>query len=598
MKKTSNQPSLIRASIREYVTHAWRYPWLVIGMLVFIPMAVVSYAIIPQLFISRILQKITSGTYVVNDLWASFGHELLWYIGFSFVGGLFIWRIAIIFLWSLEMRVQRDIYQRIFAHVTSQSMRFHADRFGGSLVSQTNKFASSYVRFVDTMIFDIYTLITSFVCTFVIIYPRSPLIALSLLILSVVFIAISTLSTRVVRQLRAREAEAENKQTGFLADAITNVLSIKSFAGEHHENKRFAGVTEKVRSSTRAVMIASMKREIGFAFGTFSIQMAALLGALIGIVYHHADVATMYLAIAYTGQISQRLWEFAQHTLKELNRAFGDAEEMTKILALAPEIADPAKPEKAAISRGDIVWQNVRFAHDGSEEAIFDGFNLHIKPGEKIGLVGPSGSGKTTFTRLLQRFSDINSGEILIDGQNISHISQSDLHRNIAFVPQEPLLFHRSIRENIAYGQRDASSDEAVEAAAKMASAHDFIQKLPSGYDTLVGERGVKLSGGQRQRVAIARAMLKNAPILVLDEATSALDSESEVLIQTALWKLMEGRTAIVIAHRLSTIQKMDRIIVLDEGRIVEEGSHRELLAAGGAYAKLWSHQSGGFMED
>ncbi len=598
MKKSTKQPSLIRATIREFLSHAWLYPWLVAGMLIFIPLAVISYAIIPQLFISQILAKITRHEFIAGDLWASFGHELVWYVGFSFIGGLFIWRIAIIFLWSLEMRVLRDIYQRIFAHVTSQSMRFHADRFGGSLVSQSNKFASSYVRFVDTMIFDIYTLIVSFVCTFVIIYPRSPLIALSLLALSVVFIIITSLSTRIVRQLRAREADAENKQTGFLADAITNVLSIKSFAGETYENKRFAGVTEKVRSSTRAVMMASMKREIGFAFGTFSIQMAALIGALIGIVYHHADVATMYLAITYTGQISQRLWEFAQHTLKELNRAFGDAEEMTKILALKPEIADAPNPEESRISRGDIVWKDVLFTHDGSKDAIFDGLSLHIKPGEKIGLVGPSGSGKTTFTRLLQRFSDLKGGEILIDGQNIARIAQSDLHSSIAFVPQEPLLFHRSIRENIAYGQRDSASAEAVEGVAKMASAHDFIQKLPSGYDTLVGERGVKLSGGQRQRVAIARAMLKNAPILVLDEATSALDSESEVLIQAALWKLMEGRTAIVIAHRLSTIQKMDRIIVLDEGKVVEEGSHKQLLAAGGTYAKLWSHQSGGFIEE
>jgi len=596
--KTAKQPSLIKATVREFVRHAFKYPWLVAGMLVFIPLAVITYAIIPQLFISQILQKITTGDYIVGDLWQSFGHELLWYIGVSFVGGLFIWRIAIMFLWVLEMRVLRDIYQRIFNHLTSQSMRFHTDRFGGSLVSQSNKFASSYVRFIDTMIFDVYTLVVSFVCTFVIIYPRSPLIALSLLALSVIFIVITSLSTRVVRQLRARQASAENKQTGFLADAITNVLSIKSFAGERYENKRFAHVTEKVRSSTRDVMMASMKREIGFAFGTFSIQMAALLGALIGIVYKQADVATMYLAITYTGQISQRLWEFAQHTLRELNRAFGDAEEMTKILALKPEIADRTTPEKSRIGRGDIVWDNVRFVHDGSDEAIFDGLSLHIKPGEKVGLVGPSGSGKTTFTRLLQRFSDIDSGEILLDGQNIANVSQSDLRRSIAFVPQEPLLFHRSIRENIAYGQRNDSSLDAVTAAAKMASAHEFIEKLPQGYDTLVGERGVKLSGGQRQRVAIARAMLKNAPILVLDEATSALDSESEALIQQALWKLMEGRTAIVIAHRLSTIQKMDRIIVLDEGRVTEQGSHKELIAAEGTYAKLWSHQSGGFLED
>ncbi len=211
--------------------------------------------------------------------------------------------------------------------------------------------------------------------------------------------------------------------------------------------------------------------------------------------------------------------------------------------------------------------------------------------------MGHSGSGKTTFTRLLLRFSDIDSGTISIDGQNIAYLTQDDLRRHIAYVPQEPILFHRTLAENIAYGQVDASQQE-IEAVAQLAHAHDFIANLPDGYDTLVGERGVKLSGGQRQRVAIARAMLKNAPILVLDEATSSLDSESEALIQSALWRLMEGRTAIVVAHRLSTIQKMDRIVVLDEGKIIEQGTHQELLHTKGAYAKLWAHQSGGFIEE
>ncbi len=237
--------------------------------------------------------------------------------------------------------------------------------------------------------------------------------------------------------------------------------------------------------------------------------------------------------------------------------------------------------------------------HDGGskQDARIQDLKRRIKPGEKVGLVGHSGSGKTTLTRILLRFSDIQDGEITIDGQNISHISQDDLRRSISYVPQEPLLFHRSIKENITYGRPDAS-EEAMRVIARKAHADDFIDKLPKKYETLVGERGVKLSGGQRQRIAIARAMLKNAPILVLDEATSALDSESEALIQDALWKLMEGRTAIVIAHRLSTIQRMDRIVVLDNGRIVEQGSHKELIRQNGTYAQLWIRQSGGFIEE
>jgi ATP-binding cassette subfamily B protein len=245
-----------------------------------------------------------------------------------------------------------------------------------------------------------------------------------------------------------------------------------------------------------------------------------------------------------------------------------------------------------------VTFKDVTFTHDGADDALFQDFNLSIAPGEKVGLVGHSGSGKTTFTRLLLRFSDIQGGEILVDGQNIAGVTQDDLRSRIAYVPQEPMLFHRTISENIGYGIAKPDMKK-VETAAKLAHADEFIQLLPKGYDTLVGERGVKLSGGQRQRIAIARAMLKDAPILLLDEATSALDSESEVLIQDALWKLMEGRTAIVIAHRLSTIQKMDRILVLEDGKVIEQGSHKQLLKKkNGVYAKLWAHQSGGFIDD
>ena len=238
------------------------------------------------------------------------------------------------------------------------------------------------------------------------------------------------------------------------------------------------------------------------------------------------------------------------------------------------------------------------FTHDEGEGAtLFSDFSLNIKPGEKVGLVGSSGSGKTTLTKLLLRLADIDSGEILIDKQNIAEATQASLHESIAYVPQEPLLFHRSVRENIAYARPEAS-DEEIREAAKKASALEFIEGLKDGFDTLVGERGVKLSGGQRQRIAIARAILKDAPILVLDEATSALDSESEKLIQASLETLMKDRTSIVIAHRLSTIAKLDRIIVLSDGKITEDGAHDKLLAMKGDYAKLWKHQSGGFIED
>jgi ATP-binding cassette subfamily B protein len=329
---------------------------------------------------------------------------------------------------------------------------------------------------------------------------------------------------------------------------------------------------------------------------TNGLRMVAFVFGVLAITNWHANASVLYLVVAYASSVVDRLWQFGR-VVRNVNRSLGDSAEMTEILQLAPEIQDPEVPELPRVHRGSISFENVHFRHESKQRKLFSGLDLRIKQGEKVGLVGPSGGGKTTLTGLLMRFMDIERGAILIDGQNIADIRQRDLRRHISYVPQEPLLFHRSLSDNIRYGQLDAE-DRVVEGVAKMAHAHDFIRELPEGYDTLVGERGVKLSGGQRQRVAIARAMLKNAPILVLDEATSALDSESEVLIQDALWKLMEGRTAIVIAHRLSTIQKMDRIIVLDGGKIVEQGSHKELLHAKGTYAKLWKHQSGGFLED
>ncbi len=304
--------------------------------------------------------------------------------------------------------------------------------------------------------------------------------------------------------------------------------------------------------------------------------------------------------LSYASLLSEYLWQFSSQILRNFNRSMGDAQKAIATLNTQPQVVDPAHPEQLKIHQGGIEFRDVTFDHQELAEedsALFESLNITIKPGEKIGLVGHSGGGKTTITKLILRYMDIDSGEILIDGQNIAHVRQDDLRSNITYVPQEPLLFHRSLAENIKYGNTEAIDQEVIK-FSKLAHAHEFIEKLPRGYETLVGERGVKLSGGQRQRVAIARAMLKNAPILLLDEATSALDSESEQLIQAALWKLMEGKTALVIAHRLSTIQRMDRIIVLEDGQIIEQGSHKELLRKKGKYAELWAHQSGGFLED
>ena len=301
------------------------------------------------------------------------------------------------------------------------------------------------------------------------------------------------------------------------------------------------------------------------------------------------------LVQSYLFSLFDILWNLGR-SLGRATEAMTDMQEVVDIFDTPIDIANPNNPEILEMKEGNIEFKNVSFTYKGGISVLQD-FNLIIKPGERIGLVGHSGAGKSTITKLLLRFADALEGSIVIDNQDIKNVTQNDLRKVISYVPQEPILFHRSIKENIAYSKPDATKEEIIE-VAKKAHAHEFIEKLPQGYDTLVGERGIKLSGGERQRVAIARAMLKDSPILMLDEATSSLDSISEHYIQDAFNELMKGKTTIVIAHRLSTIQKMDRIIVLDKGKIVEQGTHKELLELNGSYAELWNHQTGGFLEE
>jgi len=521
---------------------------------------------------------------------------LIWFCTAMLAGAIF-WRVQSFLVWQFEIKLRRDLANDIYDHLQFQSQRFHADRFGGALVSQTNKFIGAYERLMDNFIWNVIPSVATIVfAVMVLLFISWPY---ALILLTIVAAYLVIMFRRMVKQLpfNAEVAALESKQTAALADAITNMGTIRAFAGEAYESKRFQGVSGKLFKANNILSIEVLKSEALSQLQTNGFQIIALTVGLVAITEYGTNASLLYLLLTYTQNITNQLWQFSR-LIRDINRSLGDAVEMTEILNLKPDVVDPKHPQPTRMQRGEVVFDDVSFSYpENTQQALFQGLSFKIKPGEKVGLVGPSGGGKTTVTRLLLRFMDIENGTISIHGQNIADVAQSGLRSRIAYVSQEPVLFHRTLSENIGYGNRRASQQE-VEAAAKMAHAHDFISKLPKGYDTLVGERGVKLSGGQRQRVAIARAMLKNAPILVLDEATSALDSESELLIQDALWKLMEGRTAIVIAHRLSTIQKMDRIIVLDGGQIVEQGSHKDLLQQNGTYARLWKHQSGGFLDD
>ena len=344
-------------------------------------------------------------------------------------------------------------------------------------------------------------------------------------------------------------------------------------------------------------MRATIQRDVLFDSIFLLIDVLMIGFIVIGAPVFALPVATVILIFQYSQTILVNLWDVSS-IFKNFTRVFGDAHEMTVILDTVDTVVDEKGAKKLIVDKGSIHFDHINFKHADAKEDIFNDFDLKIKPGERVGLAGLSGSGKTTLTKLLLRFADVDAGAIKIDDQNIRKVTQHSLRKNIAYVPQEASLFHRTIAENIAYAKPDATMEE-IKHAAKRANAAEFIEKLPNSYETMVGERGIKLSGGQRQRIAIARAILKDAPILVLDEATSALDSESEALIQEALLRLMHGRTSIVVAHRLSTISSLDRIVVLDNGKIIEQGPHDELLKLkDGQYKKLWNRQSGAFIEE
>ena len=507
------------------------------------------------------------------------------------------WRLVLYLVWTFETAMQRDLYAQCFNKLTNQTLFFHSNKFGGSLVSQTNKLVGAVESFWDTIIWSVLPLVVSLVGSIIILSTLLWQYALFLLIFSIVFSIVVYYGSKPMAKLTKKEAKSSNKLNGQLADVISNVLAVKSSGAEATEQKFFTKTVNSWRNSSLDVMRGFLKVSTIYS----SINMVIKIGAITFAVYaaqnNLVSVASVYLIITYTGSVAHELWNM-NGIMRNYNRIIGNANDMVEILQTPTTLIDKSS-SKLEVASGKISMDKITFTHDeGQGDTLFHDFSLDIKPGEKIGLVGASGSGKTTLTKLLLRFADIDSGKITIDGQDISEVTQASLRAKIAYVPQEPLLFHRSVRENIAYGRPDAT-DAEIEEAAKKAGAYDFIVGLKDGFDTMVGERGTKLSGGQRQRVAIARAILKDAPILVLDEATSALDSESEALIQKSLETLMENRTSIVIAHRLSTIAKLDRIIVLKNGKIVEDGSHDELInKKRGVYAKLWARQSGGFIEE
>lgn len=577
-------------ALRVYLRYWREFKWNTLASTVFSLMLALQLTVVP-LLIALILGHLVSQHVLAINLLVATAAVQLSLVMCSYV--LDGWGVAV-----LHNRVTDRLYEDCFTYLVHQDYSFFTDNFSGSIVTKASRFAKVYTTFNDTMFFELLPQLFVVTIALGVMLHYSPLLALIVFgfwLFSQWVILVFALGRL---PLRRSAVAKESEQIGELADVMTNALAVKTFAAEPTEMRRYKVINE-LRGG---LFLQAWRRAIrnGWIVETLCVvgQLTVLFIAVFQVKHGSLGIATFLLVQVYMIRIIDNVRR-SSFMVRQLEAVAGDAQEMAELLEQAPLVQDPPHPKASRIKNGAVELRKVSFQyHDAaSQRTLFHDFSLSVTAGEKVGLVGPSGGGKTTLTRLLLRFLDIQDGSILIDGQNIAGIKQQDLRAAIAYVPQEPLLFHRSIKENIRYGKPDAS-DAAVINVAKKSHAHEFIKDLPNGYDTIVGERGVKLSGGQRQRVAIARAMLADAPILVLDEATSALDSESERVIQQALWELMKDKTAVVIAHRLSTIQRLDRIVVLNNGKIVEEGAHKTLLDRDGLYARLWKHQSGGFLEE
>lgn len=518
------------------------------------------------------------------------------------------------YIWSkVSTKVQGELIVESQEVILTKSKSFFADNFTGGIVNKVGSFAIGFQALLNEYSYNLIPSIVTMTLVFIYVGSKSLILLIPFIMTSAVF-GIFVLATKPKRKKLNKERQlAITKFQGFLADSISSVDVVKSEGAEEYEIRNVKKPLKVFTDAKSKAMVFSnvLGRATGYVGQFFTI--VALLFAIFMYINHKIDLAMVLIMTSYAGSLVDKISALSNYKIN-VQEVYNSTFEMAEIMMMEPEIKDPQYPVKLKIEKGQIEFNDASFKYTNAseelkededkpnknikdEQHLFKNLSLTIKPGEKIGLVGPSGGGKSTLLKLILRFYDIDSGAVKIDGINVKDVIQSKLRQQIAYVPQDPALFHRSIAENIGYSKPNAKLKE-VKAAAKQAYVDEFIESLPDGYDTLVGERGVKLSGGQRQRVAIARAILKDAPILLLDEATSALDSESESYIQKSLEKLMKDRTTVVVAHRLSTIRKMDRIIVVDKGRVVDSGPHDQLLKSSPLYKKLWSHQSGGLLQD
>jgi len=570
--------------------HWAKQPWRICAITALVLLSALADVLTPM-FAGRLVDAIASG---------SAGDALAWraaitaFCVLSALGlGAELLRQGVFFnLIRLTLKMMSEIASNAFHRVQRFSTDWHANSFAGSTVRKITRGMWALDLLNDTLLVALLPSVVMLVGSTVLLGWRWPMMGAVVGVGSVLYIAVTVIVSLGFVAPAARLANAwDTRMGGALADAVSCNGVVKAFGAEEREEALLDRVIVKWRHRTRRTWIRGTING-GLQGGMLVAIQAAILGAeLLLWMRGEASVGDITFALTMFFMLQGYLRDVGMH-IRNLQRSVNDMEELVQLESQPLGIEDRPGAGPIAIGKGEIRFEHVTFHYGAKATPLYENFSVRIAPGERVGLVGHSGSGKTTFIKLIQRLYDISEGRITIDGQDIARVRQASLRSQIAIVQQEPVLFHRSLAENIAYARPGASRAE-IERAARLASAHDFIATLPQGYDTLVGERGIKLSGGERQRVAIARAFLADAPILILDEATSSLDSESEVLIQQAMERLMTGRTTLVVAHRLSTVRALDRLLVLDKGKVIEEGSHDALIRLeNGLYRRLFERQA------
>ena len=572
---------LSNRQVLAFLAGYWRRrPWL-LSATVGLTLTAIGFDLAMPWAAGRLVDAVTEGVGNAGVAWQAWAV----FVGVN-AAFMVIRNTAMRFLTPFSSNNMKDITDEGFRRVQSFSSDWHGDTFAGATVRRLSRAMWGYDVVTDAVLiwFGPAAIVLGGLCLMM--FLRWPVVGLFAMAVTVLYVLSNIYLTSIyARPANLKSVALDSRIGGALADSISSNATVKTFGAEEREEARIGGVTELWRKAT----IRTWNRFTDLWL-LHNLLLVALQAGLTGLLVREwvagragaGDIAfgvTSYMLMSgYLRNIGENM--------RMAQRGMDDVEDVARYAGMDPQVLDaPAAPAFRA-DLGEIVFDRVTFRYKSAERPLYERFNLRIAPGERVALVGATGSGKSTFVKLIQRLYDLQDGAILIDGQDVAKVSQGSLRRAIAVVPQDPALFHRTLAENISYARPDATLEE-IALAAKRARAADFIARLPKGYDTLVGERGVKLSGGERQRVAIARAFLADAPILVLDEATSSLDVETEQLVQQAMEELMVGRTTIVIAHRLSTIRGADRILVFDEGRIVEEGRHADLVKQGGAYARL-----------